>query len=319
MTMEARFLGERKKMQTKRILSTISACAFCAVVLTGFWGKTTSLSDGETGNVSFESQGGVTLYGDVTIPETGTGPFPAMVLMHGTGGRGHRQYSWANFFAENGIASINVDYFTGRGYEGGSPPGDYHDVVDAMKLIATHPKVDKDKIGVMGWSNGAEIALESAIVDENKGGGLTLKAHVVFYPPCELTSVPGFGPNHPIAVFLGTKDYVAKVWQCEDMVNKAISRDRKDVRLIVYEGAYHGWDDDHVTDHYDHRNRHVQLVPNADVTAQSRKDVMEFLRNTLILGTPGKKPSAASKGKAKIKPDGCVDPSFAALFPDMCS
>jgi dienelactone hydrolase len=306
-------------MRKNHPLTVIGASAISILVLTGFWGKTTSLSDGETGNVSFESQGGVTLYGDVTIPETGSGPFPAMVLMHGTGGRGDRQYNWAEFFAENGIASINVDYFTGRGYDGGSPPGDYHDVVDAMKLIATHPKVDKDKIGVMGWSNGAEIALESAIVDENKGGGLTLKAHVVFYPPCELTSVPGFGPNHPIAVFLGTNDYVAKVWQCEDMVNKAISRDGKDVRLIVYEGAYHGWDGLYEVDKYDHRNRHVRLVPDEKVTAQSRKDVMEFLRNTLILGTPGKKPAVASKGKAKIKPDGCVDPNFAALFPDMCS
>ena len=307
-------------MRTRRPAKAMIAGAVSILMLTGFWGKTESLSDGETGNVSFESQGGVTLYGDVTIPETGTGPFPAMVLMHGTGGRGYRQNSWAEYFAKNGIASINVDYFSGRGYEPpGPPPGDYHDVVDAMKLIATHPEVDKDRIGVMGWSNGAEIALESAIVDESKGGGLTLKAHVVFYPPCELTSVPGFGPNHPIAVFLGTNDYVAKVWQCEDMVNKAISRDQKDVRLIVYEGAYHGWDDNHVTDTYDHRNRHVQLIPNEEVTAKSRKDVMEFLRNTLILGKPGKKPTATSQGGGKVKPDGCVDPNFAALFPGLCS
>ncbi|MBO6949909.1 MAG: dienelactone hydrolase family protein [Rhodospirillales bacterium] len=307
-------------MPNKNTLATVFVCTVSAIFLTGFWSTTkSSLSEGETGHVAFESRSGVTLYGDVTIPEAGDGPFPAMVLMHGTGGRGYRQNSWAEFFAENGIASINVDYFTGRGYDKrGSPPGDYYDVADAMKLIATHPKVDKNRIGVMGWSNGAEVALESALIDESKADGLTLKAHVVFYPPCELTSVPSFGPNYPIAVFLGTNDYVAKVWQCEEMVNKGVQSGGKDVRLIVYEGAYHGWDGRKNIDQLDHRNRRVRLVPDTEVTAQSRKDVMTFLRNTPILGDPGKKPQA-SAGKRKGKPDGCVDPTFASLFPDLCS
>ena len=271
-------------MLINKIFIRFICAVFFLPILAGCQTASRSLSDGGAGDIEFESQGGTTLYGTVTLPQKGAGPFPAMVLMHGTGGRGYRQSSWAEFFADNGIATLNVDYFSGRGYGGhGSPPGDYYDVVDAMKVLAGHPKVDKNRIGVMGWSNGAEIALESAVIDENKGDGLTLKAHVVFYPPCELTSVPFFGPNHPIAVFVGSNDYLTKVWQCEQMVEKAVKRDHKDVRLIVYEGAHHGWDGNEHIDTYDHRSRHVKLVPDAAITAKSRRDVMEFLKRTPLL------------------------------------
>ncbi len=309
-------------MKQYYILSGLLGCLFlitaCQTTKT-----VSSLSDGKAGNLAFTSQGGVTLYGDVTIPEVGDGPFPAMVLMHGTGGRGYRQNSWADFFAEKGIASINVDYFTGRGYRrGSSPPGDYYDVADAMKLLSTHPQVDKNRIGVMGWSNGAEIALEAALIDESKADGMTLKAHVVFYPPCELTSVPAFGPNYPIAVFMGTKDYVAKVFQCQEMVDKGVSRYNKDVRLTVYEGAYHGWDGKKDIDSTDHHGRNIRLVPSAKVTKQSRKDVMAFLRNTPILGAAGKKATGEGQGNSMNidkKPEACKTQAYATLFPDICT
>lgn len=116
----------------------------------------------------------------------GPGPFPAMVLLHGGGGRAYSE--WALHWAERGYAAIAMDltghFPTGQLEDGGPDPNDstfrpftdaearemwtYHAVADAIlaySLLASLPQIDKNRIGLTGISWGGYLACIVAGID----------------------------------------------------------------------------------------------------------------------------------------------------------
>ncbi|MBQ9306788.1 MAG: alpha/beta fold hydrolase [Clostridia bacterium] len=103
----------------------------------------------------------------VVIP-TGEGPFPAVVMLHGTGSTrdeaGNGYLYAAPVLAEKyGVATIRID-FPGNG----DSTADYMlytfksavaDAKAAAEYMAGLDNIDGDKIGVMGWSQGGTDAL----------------------------------------------------------------------------------------------------------------------------------------------------------------
>ena len=103
----------------------------------------------------------------VTIP-TGEGPFPAVVMLHGTGSNrdeagGGYAYAAPVLAEKYGIATIRID-FPGNG----DSTADYMlytfhsavaDAKAAAEYMAALDVIDGDKIGVMGWSQGGTDAL----------------------------------------------------------------------------------------------------------------------------------------------------------------
>lgn len=103
----------------------------------------------------------------VCLPE-GEGPFPAVVMLHGTGsnreeaGNGYA-YAAPVLAEKYGIATIRID-FPGNG----DSTADYMqytfhsavaDAKDAAAYMASLDVIDGDRIGVMGWSQGGTDAL----------------------------------------------------------------------------------------------------------------------------------------------------------------
>ncbi|MFN7172403.1 MAG: alpha/beta hydrolase family protein [Fimbriimonadaceae bacterium] len=116
---------------------------------------------------------GVTLHGTIVIPE-GEGPFPGVALVSGTGPQdrdamimGHPIFLViADHLARNGIASIRFDE-RGVGKSNGSQVTsttlDFSkDVLNALALLNKEDKVDSNRVGIIGHSEGSTIAAMAA-------------------------------------------------------------------------------------------------------------------------------------------------------------
>jgi fermentation-respiration switch protein FrsA (DUF1100 family) len=122
-----------------------------------------------TTDVTFASVPTLTLAGTLTVPN-GPGPFPAVVLVTGSGPQdrdealmGHRPFAvLADQLARRGIATLRYD---DRGVARST--GDYarattadfaDDAEAAVRFLAARPEIARDRIGIMGHSEGGEIA-----------------------------------------------------------------------------------------------------------------------------------------------------------------
>ena len=115
----------------------------------------------EAADVRF-AHDGVELAGTVFTPR-GAGPYPATVLIHGSGPESRREYAfYGRFLARRGVAALAYDKrgvgeSTGALYE-----ADYSDYADdalaGVRLLAGRPEVDLTRIGVVGFSEGTWVA-----------------------------------------------------------------------------------------------------------------------------------------------------------------
>lgn len=89
----------------------------------------------------------------------GDGPFPAVLLVGGSGGGIDWQDQIGALLAERGFAALALAYFGLEGLPGGLDriPLEYFD--EALDHLAGRPFVDASRIGVVGVSKGAELAL----------------------------------------------------------------------------------------------------------------------------------------------------------------
>jgi dienelactone hydrolase len=121
-------------------------------------------------------------------PENGTGPFPAMVLVHGGGGKAFKD--WATHWAQRGYMALAMD-LSGNSPEGRLPDGGpdqsdqtkfrnftdagtkdmwtYHAVAAVIRghsLLAALPEVDPRRIGITGISWGGYLTCIVAGLDD---------------------------------------------------------------------------------------------------------------------------------------------------------
>ena len=109
---------------------------------------------------TFES-GDLTLRGKLVKPE-GKGPFPAVVLVHGSGDESAVDYySDPYLFASHGIATLVYDK-RGTGESEGEYTQNFHvlakDVLAAVNWLRHRPEVDASRIHLAGYSQGGWIA-----------------------------------------------------------------------------------------------------------------------------------------------------------------
>lgn len=124
--------------------------------------------------------------GTVFIPE-GEGPFPAVVLIAGSGNANRRQWSyasWADFYARAGIAAFIYDRrpeaFLLEGGAMMAMEDHARDVADAINRLKTLPEIKPEKIGVASHSRGGWIAMAL-------GNQVPDLAFMVFLSPAPVT------------------------------------------------------------------------------------------------------------------------------------
>jgi dienelactone hydrolase len=186
----------------------------------------------------------------------GPGPFPAVVLLHGCEGVSDNSRAWARWLRGQGYLALIVDSWTPRGlketcsFTVGDPPNTarFDDTFGALRFLNATPEVDRQRIGVMGWSNGGVFAM--AVVN---GPSLErAKARGVVVPEPGFAAAVGIYPGgceslahervvRPLLVLIGDADDWTRAVDCEAMV-QAMRAKGADAAIEIFPGAYHYFD-----------------------------------------------------------------------------
>lgn len=191
------------------------------------------------------------------------GPVPAVVFLHGCGGLissiSHRIMSretdWAKRLNEAGYAVLMVDSFAPRGSgEMCSSSGFKEwiylrrpaDAYGALAWLQQQPFIARERIAMMGWSNGGGAVLFALGKKHGRpvnSSGPGFKAAVAFYPgSCSEQRMGGdWTPAIPLLLLIGGKDVWTPASPCKELVDRAMSRGAT-IDYQLYPGAYHDFD-----------------------------------------------------------------------------
>jgi dienelactone hydrolase len=190
--------------------------------------------------------------GELRIPKPGTDRLPAVVFVHGSGGIGFNYGMWTGDLNKAGFATFVADSFTGRGITNTvadqaqlSSYTMMNDAFSALAVLVKHPRIDPDKIAVMGFSKGAIPSLyasmnrfQSAYAPE----GASFAAYIGFYTPCNTAMIGDEKLSEkPIRLYHGIADDWVPIGPCRDYVAR-LKKAGANVDLVEYPGAYHAFD-----------------------------------------------------------------------------
>ncbi len=192
----------------------------------------------------------------------GPGPAPAVVFLHGCGGLisaiSHnimsREVDWAKHLNAQGITVLMVDSFTPRGSGEMCSTSGFKmwlymkrpaDAYGALAFLQTQPYVARDKVGVIGWSNGGGAVLFTVAKRPNKPAitGPDFRAAIAFYPgSCDSQRVgTDWTTAVPLLILQGEKDVWTPAKPCEALAQQAVALGGP-VEFHAYPGAYHDFD-----------------------------------------------------------------------------
>jgi dienelactone hydrolase len=174
----------------------------------------------------------------------GSGPFPAVVLMHGAAGIQPNLQHWSAWYRARGFVTLIVDSYGPRGVSSTvhdeSNPARFEredDAGRALDYLVQQPFVDADRVVLQGHSQGGWAVLRAFnayLADRWKGRYV---AGIAFYPPCyyNLSSRNFYAP---ILVLIGEADDMTKAVHCRDL-----ARNSDKITLKVYPGVHHAFDE----------------------------------------------------------------------------
>jgi dienelactone hydrolase len=199
--------------------------------------------------------GTVTLQANLRFPDQAKDRSPAVVIVHTIGGyrEANEGYAAAEL-RKSGFATLTYDSFAARGTTGlamsGSPgylPAGVADAYAALQLLASQLRIDVDRIAILGFSFGGEVAhltafepLRSAL----NSGQSRFAAHVAFYPAGNFGAIaePGAYTGSPVLMLLGEKDDNLPLPKVEGYLAycRAVGNPAP-IEVVTYRGAYHAW------------------------------------------------------------------------------
>jgi carboxymethylenebutenolidase len=192
----------------------------------------------------------------------GEGKHGAVIVLHGTHGPGRAEKYYLGLsedLARHGYVALFVRYYD-RGRKGrGNREIWARTIGDTLSFAATLPDVDPDRLALLGYSQGAFLALNDAPSDPR------IRAVIAYYGGLS----PGFIPEAqetmpPTLLFHGTADRIVPVRRSVETL-EALRGAGRPADLVVYVGAAHGF------------NLNSKLGPNALAAADSWQRTLEFL------------------------------------------
>lgn len=197
--------------------------------------------------ISFSVRGEHTTAGKLTIPVLDNEKFPAVVIIHGSGGVDSRGPTYAQKLNELGIATLEVDMWSARNMSGGLDRPKHvnetlPDAETAFRYLASRPDIDSNSIGLMGFSWGGVVGMLKATSDVVK-----FESIAALYPVCwGYNKIPGYEFTRvnvdELLVVSGTGDEYDSPTDCEELIKTLPSQDRQKVSEVSLIGATHAFD-----------------------------------------------------------------------------
>jgi dienelactone hydrolase len=188
----------------------------------------------------------------------GDGPFPTVIALHGCGGLATktepiqpRYADWAAQLLQSGQAVLLPDSYGSRELGPQCRVRDRRvqarrdrvaDIMASRQWLLQQPWVIRERIGLMGWANGASALLWAVrpqlALDRSEPD---FRAAVAFYPDCRISSGLGWSARVPILVLIGGNDDLSSPAACRQMIEGAKGRSAL-ARIVIYPGAYQDFD-----------------------------------------------------------------------------
>ncbi|OLD31694.1 MAG: hypothetical protein AUI49_05220 [Candidatus Rokubacteria bacterium 13_1_40CM_2_68_13] len=257
------FRGEARTRWLLRFALVVFSFAGCAPALSDV---KPALSETDSGNLWFASARSlvrswdqsrlvlgapVVISGELRFPP-GAGPFPAVILAHGCGGIRTPELGWGPLLREWGYATFVVDSFRGRGLtevctNARTLTGIQRipDAYGALRIIATHPRIDTRRVVLMGFSHGGILTMGASTVWAKEtfvpAGQSAFRAFVAFYPSCNFAYPERQRISAPVRIHTGELDDWTPAGPCVSLA-EILKGSGQDATITVYPAAHHGFD-----------------------------------------------------------------------------
>lgn len=189
---------------------------------------------------------------------TGDGPFPALVITHSCGGLRPEIREWTTEALARGYVVFVMDAFNQRGIRqicfGPTPvtlPRGTKDAFQALQHLERFPFVDRERIGLLGFSWGGMVGLlaGSKAYEELFSPERRFSAIVSLYPICHLgaagnrRAIDVLRPDHEgrALVLMGEQDREAPPSECLPRL-QALKDKGVPIEWHLYPEATHCWD-----------------------------------------------------------------------------
>jgi dienelactone hydrolase len=204
-----------------------------------------------------EAPAGVSVPATLRFPDQPRDRYPAVVVVHTISGFREANEGWlAAELRRSGFATLTYDSFSARGLSQSAVVGSragppiasgVADAFAALQLLAGHPRIAADRIGIVGFSFGGEVAHLTAFESLRVlmgAGPSRFAAHVATYPGGSYGAQAEAGAytGAPILMLLGEKDDNLPVAKVEGYLAYGNGAGRPaPITTVVYPGAFHAW------------------------------------------------------------------------------
>jgi len=181
--------------------------------------------------------------------------YPLMFLIHHSGGYIMKDYKY--ILHEMCVATFEPFIFKARGfYEAEYNTDDdvkwtteTAGVIDSyltLDILAEDGRIDSSKIGIIGWSWGGIVAIETQHIfniDLLKPKN-NFMLHFAVYPFCNHYEGKSMNTTDaPLFIFSGELDTITPFNQCEEYIEISKELGKKQKNIITYPNTTHSWDE----------------------------------------------------------------------------
>lgn len=237
------------------------------------------------------------IFGYLSMPTVPvSGKIPVVVIAHGSAGVESKDTGfWAPYFNKLGFAAFVVDSFKPRGVERTvedqnlvSAAADTADAFFALKYLASDPRFDADKIGIIGFSRGGIAANETStktfrdnVLRQDKN--LQFAFHIPVYPGCQNSRYRKNGSfdrtGAPMLFLMGSKDDYTPPGFCIDQIKGMQEEYPGVIEYRVYDGAHHAFDNNQGV-HF------LNLGMSTRACTMVETDIPSWARSAVLTGQP---------------------------------